>query len=73
MRAFKEEEKNLKWLLKQQQQLCLHGRFLQEMLMTQEKRSLGAELLLPEVVGSVVPPLGTYTLVVEDYRDSKSD
>ena len=43
--------------LKQQQQLWRgarqHGRFLQEMLMTQEKRSLGAELLLPEVVGSV--------------------
>ena len=37
---------------------AVHGRFLQEMLMTQEKRSLGAELLLPEVVGSVVPPLG---------------
>ena len=65
--SLKKKKKNLKWLLKQQQQLCLHGRFLQEMLMTQEKRSLGAELLLPEVVGSVV------ALVVEDYRDSKSD
>ena len=59
--------------LKQQQQLWRrarqHGRFLQEMLMTQEKGEacLGAELLLPEVVGSVP------NLVVKIIGTPKSD